>query len=94
MTLAVNVTSTRGKTTPQTIVVDSGIAGWDNALWDEMIWDVNVSLSTQEAHGDVGIDVEARWIKPRVYHSTLNERFGLVALAVTGYSFDDDPEVP
>jgi hypothetical protein len=93
-TLSVSTISPRGKTTPQTIVVDSGILGWDLMLWDVDLWDVDVSTTTQEAHGDVGIDSEARWIKPRIDHATLNEQFGLVALTVLAYGEDDDPEIP
>lgn len=94
MTLDVSYTTPRGQTPAQRIVVDSGIAGWDNALWDLMTWDVDVSLSTQEAHGDVGIDAEARWIKPKLSHAMLNEQFGVVGVSVAAFGTDDDPEVP
>lgn len=47
-----------------------------------------------EVHAVIGIDVTARWIAPVIVHSTLDEEFGLVAVTVTAYTMDDDPEVP
>jgi hypothetical protein len=42
----------------------------------------------------VGIDETARWIAPTITHQALGEEFGLVAVSVTAYTMDDDPEVP
>jgi hypothetical protein len=94
MTLSVSAITPYGSAAAQTVTVQSGVAGWDLALWDEMLWDPDVSLSTQEAHGEVGIDLNARWIKPRIVHETLGEQFGLVGLTVTAYPASDDPEAP
>lgn len=94
MTLEVKVITPRGETAAQTVVVDSGIIGWDTGIWDQATFDPDVSLTTQEAHDDVGIDVTARWIKPHFRHATIGERFGIVAVSVLGYANNDDPEVP
>lgn len=91
-TLDVSVTTPRGRSTPQTIVLPPGIPGWDFGLWDEMEWDTEAS--TQENHADVGIDEQARWVKVLLEHETLGEQFGVNALTVTAYTTDDDPEVP
>lgn len=94
MTLEISAATPRGHSVPQTIQVDSGFEGWDFALWDTMVWDVDVMLGTQESHGDVGIDLQSRWIKTKVRHRTIGQQFGLVALRVTAYTTDDDPEIP
>lgn len=94
MTLSVSAVTPLGRAAAQSIVVDSGVLGWDTALWDEMIWDVEQSTTTQEAHGEIGVDLTARWIKPRIVHETLGERFGLIGLTVTAYAASDDPEAP
>ena len=95
MTLEISAETPRGATSgAQIITVDSGFLGWDLSLWDDMIWDVDTSIGTQESHGDVGTDLQARWIKVKVRHRTAGEQFGLVALSVTAYSTDNDPEIP
>lgn len=94
MTLEISAETPRGTSEPQTIFVDPGFSGWDLALWDDMLWDVDEVLGTQESHGDVGVDLQARWIKVRARHRTLGQQFGLVALGVTAYRTDNDPEIP
>jgi hypothetical protein len=95
MTLNVSTFSSRGQSPPQQVVVQSQVPGFDNSLWDQTFqFDPDVSLITQESHGDVGIDVEARWIEPYIDHNTIDEQFGMIAVSVDAYMFDDDPEVP
>lgn len=94
MTLAVAVATPRGLSTPQSITVGEAVLGWDTALWDDMDWNEDAALGTEEVHGDVGLDEQGRWVKPVVTHAQLGEQFGLVALSVTAYPTDDDPEIP
>lgn len=99
MTLAVSATTPRGVAPSQTIVIDpeippSVISLWDVGLWDEMPWDRTSTFTGEEAHGDVGVDLTARWIKPRIAHAQLGEQFGLIALTVQSFVSSDDPEAP
>lgn len=91
MTLEISAETPRGASEPQTIVVDSGYLGWDTGLFDEAVFDDDRTI---ESHGDVGIDLHARWIKVDFRHRTVGEQFGLVSTTVTAYPTNNDPEVP
>lgn len=93
MTLEVSYTTPRGESVAQTVAVSTGDPGWDASVWDFLVWDSG-SASGREAHVDVGIDDQARWIRPKVRHAVIGEQFGMVALTVAAYVTDDDPEVP
>jgi hypothetical protein len=56
--------------------------------------DVTPADADVEVHAVLGIDETARWIAPTITHQALGEEFGLVAVSVTAYTMDDDPEVP
>ncbi len=93
--LVLTMLTSRGQVNAaQTITAGSGYPGYDTGLYDTVLYDGATSLSTQEAHASAGVDELARWIKPRITHQVLGERFGIIALSVTGYAEDDDPPVP
>lgn len=94
MTLNVSAITPRGQSALQTVSLDAGVLGWDSGFWDQMEWDPSDSTTTQEQHEAVGVDAQGRWIKPRIVHQTLGERFGIVALTVAAYVTNDDPPVP
>lgn len=94
MTLDVSVLTPRGQSAQQVVSQPAGYLGWDSGFWDQMEWDPDVSVTTQEQHASVGLEVFGRWAKPRVEHETLGERFGLVAVTITGYAVSDDPPIP
>ena len=94
-TLEISWRTPQGQGAPQTIVIGQTFLGFDSGIFDDpsTVFDPGID-TTQETHGDVGIDGEGRWIKPKVRHQTLGEQFSLVALTVAAYGTDDDPEVP
>lgn len=94
MTLNVSITTPGGTSAEQVVVVGQNFDGWDVVLWDVGLWDEGGAGTTQEAHGDAGIDAEGRWAKAKVRHQTLGEQFGMEAITLTGYAADDDPEAP
>jgi hypothetical protein len=95
MTLEVSLTSPSRRTAAQTVVIAAGVLGLDFVLIDmDWILDSIEDRTTIEAHGDVGVDVQARWAKPTIRHEALGERFGLVALTLSGSSSSIDPESP
>lgn len=94
MTLQVSAITPRGQSALQTVSLEAGVLGWDSGFWDQMEWDPSDSTTTQEQHEAVGIDAQGRWIKPRIVHEVLGERFGIVALTVAAYVTNDDPPVP
>lgn len=94
-TLDVSVITPRGQTPPQRIVAESNFPALDTSILELTFQlDADVTQLTQEAHVDVGLDVTARWAKPYIDHAQLNEQFGIVAVSMDAYLFDDDPEVP
>jgi hypothetical protein len=94
MTLNISVATPRDVGTPQTVFVNTGGQGWDYGLWDSGdLFDV-ATMEDEEQHADLGIDAFGRWARPKIVHQTIGERFGMVAVTVTGYATNDDPEIP
>lgn len=93
MTLLVSASTPRGQSAEQVVVAGTSFQGFDVILFDVGVFDPGAG-TTQETHADCGIDLEGRWIKAKVRHQTLGEQFGLEAISITGYSTDNDPEVP
>jgi hypothetical protein len=50
--------------------------------------------NADDGHASVGIDVEARWVRVKVTHAVLGERFALSGIGLDAYGLDDDPPVP
>jgi hypothetical protein len=94
-TLEISYRTPRGQGAPQTIVIGQTFLGYDSGIYDDpsTVYDPGTD-TTEETHGDVGIEGEGRWIKPKIRHATLGEQFSLTALTVAAYVSDDDPEVP
>lgn len=94
MTLQVSVTTPEGVSPEQQIVVGTGgTPAFDVGLFDVVTFDPSGG-TTQETHAELGLDAEGRWIKPKIRHKMLGEQFGIAALTVEAYTFDDDPEEP
>lgn len=93
MTLLVSAVTPQGASAEQQIVVGQNFQGFDVILFDVGLFDPG-GTTTQETHGDCGIDLEGRWIKTKVRHQTLGEQFGIGAITVAAYTTDDDPEAP
>jgi hypothetical protein len=95
MTLMLSCITPRGQSAPQVVVANSNLPGLDSSVLELTFQlDPDITLVTQEAHVDVGIDEQGRWLKPYIDHNTLDEQFGIIACSVDSYLHDDDPEVP
>lgn len=94
-TLEISWRTPRGQGAPQTIVIGATFLGFDSGIFDDpsTVFDPGID-TTEETHGDVGVDGEGRWIKPKLRHQTIGEQFSLVAITVAAFSADDDPEIP
>lgn len=52
-----------------------------------------IPFTTLDAHADVGIDAQGRWVRVWIGHFVADEQFGISAVAVTGYGSSSDPEI-
>jgi hypothetical protein len=94
-TLELSLRTPQGQSAAQVIVIGASYLGYDSGIYDDpsTVYDPGAD-TTEETHGDVGLDGAGRWGKPKVRHQTLGEQFSLVALTLLAYSSDDDPEAP
>ena len=70
--------------------VEGSGARWDLFLWDDEPW----ATDTVERHLPVGISAVGRWIRPRVQHEVVGERFGFEALVIDYTTHGDHPSAP
>lgn len=61
--------------------LDGGAALWDSAIWDTDLW----SIPGLEQHAAVGLAGYGRWMRPKLRHATLSERFGLDGFTVQAF---------
>lgn len=96
MTLEISATTPRGKAAAQIIVLGQSFLGFDSGIFDDpsTVFDPAAITGTLDTHGSVGLDLEARWIKPKIRHQTLGEQFGITALTVAAFATDNDPAIP
>jgi hypothetical protein len=88
--LSVDYETPYGVAQPQSATLTTGLSFWDDAEWDEDNW----SSDSIEAPLRVGINAQGRWIRPRIQHEQVGERFGLSLLRVLGVTRSDEPNTP
>jgi hypothetical protein len=94
MTLQVSLATPYGSSAEQQVVLGTASTGFDDVNFDEATFDATGGQTTQEIHGDVGLDGFGRWGKLKLRHATIGEQFGLEAIRLAAYVNDDDPEAP
>lgn len=93
ITVSVDYQTPRGQSTALSLTVSPPAAlaqFWDLVNWDAFNW----AQGAVEIHSQVGWNGNGRWIKPRLTHAVVGERFGFVKWRVTGVPAGDSPFVP
>ena len=93
MTLSLDYDTPRGRSTALTLPVTPVAAlgqYWDVALWDAAMW----AQAAVEVHTTAGWNGAGRWIRPRIIHATVGERFGFMKWRVSGVRAGTSPFAP
>jgi hypothetical protein len=88
--LSVDYETPYGLSMPQSADLTSGLSLWDADEWDTDVWtsdSIDVPLR-------VGLNGQGRWIRPRIQHQQVGERFGLSLMRVLGVTRSDEPNTP
>lgn len=70
--------------------ISGSLSRWDDAVWDTDVWSFE-ALETKEC---VGLAAVGRWIRWRVEHSALGEKFGLLLGKVRALILHNEPGAP
>lgn len=83
----------RGRSTALAVTITP--VGLINQYWDVATWDVDQwSAGAVEVHTAAGWNGVGRWIKPRLQHAVVGQRFGFIKWRVRGVPSGDSPSTP
>lgn len=68
--------------------ISGGFSIWDAFVWDTDTW----SVSGLERHIFAGLDAFGRWVRLKLRHAVLGERFGVNAFTLTAVPAAPEPE--
>lgn len=86
--MSVSYRTPRANSTP----MSASIGATGSALWGFFNWGVGTwSSATAERHLALSIHGQGRWIRPRIAHSVLTERFGVETVSVEAIPQGDRP---
>lgn len=90
MAVSVSYTTPRAVSSAIAATVTGGGARWDEFDWDSADW----ASDAVEQKLPVGLrNAQGRWIRPKVSHATLTQRFAIEQMAVEAIPRGDRPEV-